>query len=162
MVAATPGGRRLELYIRSLSPNDGATVEHAERVRDLAASERYDEAAITVWGTEVGLSTTAIRTASGKCVLDRIASFRAWADERNLTMDPFFETRTVTAPVTGESHATLGLPVSCLAEYEDGELVHAVPYHDGTVSWTVADRLDQLEAACEDVPASDDARTVTL
>lgn len=161
MVGTTPDGRRLELYVRSLTPDDGPTTEHAMRVRDLAASDRYDEAQITVWGSEVDLSAANIQTPGGKCVRDRIASFRSWATDRGLTMRPFFEPRTAPAPVTGEVHATLGLPVSCLAEYEESELVHVAPYYDGTVSWTVADRLAHLEAACGEAPANEDARTVT-
>lgn len=163
MVAATSGGRSLELYVRSLSPADDPAIAHAHRVRDLASSAPYDGASITVWGSEVGLSTTAFRTPEGKCILDRIGEFRSWAADRNLTMLPFFETRAVTAPETGESHAALRLPVACLAEYEDEELVHVTPYHNGTAACTVADRLDRLEGETRDdrQPATDEARTVT-
>lgn len=162
MVAPTPGGRVLELYVRTLTAGDDPAPAHARRVRDLAATARYDAAAITVWGSEVGLSTTALRTPEGKCLLDRIGEFRAWAAARDLTMRPFFETRTVRAPDTGESQAALGLPVACLAEYEDDELIHVAPYHDGTATCTVADRLARLDVAVrEDCPPARGARTVT-
>lgn len=150
MVAATPGGRSLELYVRSLTSGDDPARAHARRVRDLASSRHYDDAAITVWGSEIGLSTTAFRTPEGKTILDRIGEFRAWADGRDRTMLPFFETRAVRAPVTGETHTALRLPVSCLAEYADGELVHVAPSHDGQAAHTVEDRLARLEARIAD------------
>lgn len=168
MVAATPGGRSLELYVRSLSPGDESTRAHARRVRDLASSARVDDATVTEWGSEIGLSTTAFRTPEGKAILDRIGQFRAWAAGRDRTMLPFFEARAVRAPVTGETHTALRLPASCLAEYADGQLVHVAPCRDGTAVHTVEARLDRLEASPDDrspdrdhAPDAGRAQTVT-
>lgn len=147
MTEGTSDGRSLELYVRSLTPADGPATDHARRVRDLAGSGRISEASVSVWGSEVGLATTAFRTPAGKWILDRVATFRSWADERELTMVPFFESRTGRSSVTGESYTALRLPVTCLAEYEDGELVHVAPHYDGTVACTVGDRLRRLEDA---------------
>lgn len=157
MVAATPGGRSLALYVHSLAPGDDRARGHARRVRELAATARVDDATVTVWGTEVGLSTTAFRTPEGKAILDRLGEFRAWATDQGGSMLPFFETRTVRAPVTGETHTALRLPRSCLAEYADGELVHVAPFSDGSTAHTVEDRLAHLETlAGEDRPPERD------
>ena len=139
------GDRRLELYVRSLSGGEPTASEHAQRVRTLAASGQVADATVLVWGEEVGLSTTAFRTRVGKCILDRVASFRAWAEERGGSMTPFFDARTVTGTVTGECYASLRLPVSCLAEYEAGDLVHVAPYRAGSTTCTVEDRLRHHE-----------------
>ena len=144
MVPRSSDGRRLELYVRTLSAAASPAVDHAERVRDLAAAGRVVDADVLMWGDEVGLSTTAFRTGVGKTILDRVAAFRAWADDRGATMAPFFETRTVTGGVTGESYATMVLPMACLAEYRDGELIHVAPYRAGDGTCTVADRLRYL------------------
>lgn len=139
------GDRRLELYVRSLSGGEPTASEQAQRVRNLAATGRVADATVLVWGEEVGLSTTAFRTRVGKCILDRVASFRAWAQERGGSMRPFFDARTVTGTITGERYSSLRLPVSCLAEYEDGDLVHVAPYRAGTTTCTVGERLRHHE-----------------
>jgi hypothetical protein len=145
MASGTPDERRLELYVRSLSSGATPAADHAERVRALAAADRVADAEVLVWGEEVGLSTTAFRTRVGKAILDRVAAFRAWADDRGATMAAFFETRSVTGTVTGESYASIRLPVACLAEYADGDLVHVAPYQAGDGTCTVGDRLRYLE-----------------
>lgn len=147
------GDRRLELYVRSLSGGDPTASEHARRVRNLAARDRVAEATVLVWGEEVGLSTTAFRTRVGKCILDRVAGFRAWAGERGGSMTPFFDARTVTGTVTGETYSSLRLPVSCLAEYEDGDLVHVAPYRAGSTTCTVAERLRHHEGPAREEEA---------
>lgn len=145
MVTGTPDRRRLELYVRSLSAADTPAEDHARRVRALASDGHVAEGAVLVWGQEVGLSTTAFRTRIGKCILDRIGTFRAWAAERDASMEPFFTSRTVTGRVTGESYAALRLPVTCLAEYVGDDLVHVAPHRDASRTVTVADRLRELE-----------------
>jgi len=145
MVSGTSDGRTLELFVRSLSPGETGGVDHARRARTLAATGRVADASVTVWGEEVGLSTTAIRTPMGRAILDRVAELRSWADDRDVTMVPFFESRDVTSEMTGESYTAMRLPVSCLAEYVDGELVHVAPYTDGTAVHSVDDRLAHLE-----------------
>lgn len=152
MPTGTPDERRLELYVRSLASGATPAADHADRVRALARDGRVADADVLVWGEEVGLSTTAFRTRVGKAILDRVAAFRAWADDRGATMEPFFETRSVTGTVTGESYTSIRLPVACLAEYADGELVHVAPYRAGDGTCSVGDRLRYLEG-----PAVDEA-----
>ncbi len=145
MPPGTFGDRRLELYVRSLSGGNAAGGDHARRVRELDRSGRVDAGTVVVWGDEVGLTTTAFRTRVGKCIVDRVAAFRAWAADRGGTMAPFFETRSVTGEITGESYTAVRLPVACLAEYEGDELVHVAPYRAGDADCTVGERLGYLE-----------------
>ena len=144
MPPGTLGDRRLELYVRSLSGGTAAGEKHARRVRELDRRGRVESGSVVVWGEEVGLTTTAFRTRVGKCIVDRVASFRAWAADRGGTMAPFFETRSVTGDVTGESYTAVRLPVACLAEYEGDDLVHVAPYRAGDADCTVGDRLQSL------------------
>jgi hypothetical protein len=109
---------------------------------------------VSVWGREVGLSTTAARTDAGEFVLDRVAAFREWADAHDVCVETFFETREVDSGLTGESYTALVLPVVCLAEYRDDEVHHVAPYTTGSAVHTVADRISALETAV-DVPSTD-------
>ncbi|WP_135365000.1 HTH domain-containing protein [Halosimplex halophilum] len=147
MVTASTQPRSVALFVRSLSPSASPAARHAEWVRALEAGGRVAEASVAVWGSEVELSARARRTPAGKCVLDRVAAFRAWADERGVSMAPFFDTRAVSASLTGEEYTALRLPVTCLAEYEDEELVHVAPYSTGEAICSVADRLRRLDRA---------------
>lgn len=160
METAAPHSDSVELFVRSLSPTGTSACQHVDRVRDLASTDRVERASISIWGDEVGLSSTAPRTESGRLILDRVAAFRNWADDRNVTMAPFFDDRAVTSSVTGEEYTALRLPVSCLAEYADGELVHVAPYSNGDAICSVADRLAGLEDPDRfaDVDGTADAR----
>jgi len=153
--------RRVELFVRSLSPgarNPGTT--HLPRLRRLADEGTLD-LSVSVWGREVGLSTTASRTDTGQYVLDRVAAFREWADASGVCVEPFFETREVESGLTGESYTALVLPATCLAEYREGELCHVAPYTSGSAVHTVADRVRLLEDGSPEPPTDAPAPTVT-
>lgn len=139
--------RRAELFVRSLSPASARSPagEQRRRLRDLAERDGLSDLSVTVWGREVGLSTTAARTEPGSLVLERVAAFRKWAEQRGVSMDPFFESREVRSELTGEEYVSLVLPTSCLAEYEDGDLVHVAPYCAESAVCSVADRVSSLE-----------------
>jgi len=147
----TTDPRRVELFVRSLSPKTGRSPATAQldRLRRLADEDVVD-LSVTVWGREVGLSTTAARTDAGEFVLDRVANFREWADDHDVCVEAFFETREVESGLTGESYTALVLPVACLAEYRDGELVHVAPYTTDSAVHTVSDRVTTLEAPDDD------------
>ena len=140
--------RRVELFVRSLSPQSGRSpaVTQLEGLRALADEGAID-LSVSVWGREVGLSTTAARTDAGQFVLDRVAAFREWADARGVCVESFFETREVESELTGESYTALLLPMVCLAEYRDEKLRHVAPYTTDSAVHTVADRVTALEAA---------------
>jgi len=146
----TTAPRRVELFVRSLSPGTGRspTETQLNRLRQLADEGSVD-LSVSVWGREVGLSTTAARTDAGEFVLDRVASFREWADAHDVCVEPFFETREVESGLTGESYTALVLPVVCLAEYRDDDLCHVAPYTTGSAVHTVADRVSALEDAAD-------------
>lgn len=147
MATATPSDRSLNLFVRSLSPAEAPGTDHVARVRALAADGRAADATVTVWGHEVGLAETPRRTATGRFLLERVAAVRAWADERGVEVAPFFRVREVAAEVTGETHAAIRLPIRCLAEYRNGEVVYVTPHLAGERTVTVADRLAELETA---------------
>ena len=134
----------VELFVRSLSPSDGPVARNVYRLRALESRDRIERGRVVVWGREIDLSQTVRTSAPGRFFLDRVATFRSWAADRDVTIEPFFGTREVHCSITGEEYATLTLPVCCLAEYHDGSLQHVVPHSDGRVSCGVEDRLATL------------------
>jgi hypothetical protein len=144
--------RRVELFVRSLSPaTPNPATAQLPRLRRLADEGTLD-LTVSVWGREVGLSTTAGRTDPGTCVLDRVAAAREWADDNDVSVEPFFETREVDSTLTGESYTALVLPTACLAEYDGDELVHVAPYATDSAVHAVSDRVDALEDAHTESP----------
>lgn len=151
----TPG-RDVELHVRSLSSRTGQELrERAIEVLDgLESAGAIDSFTVDVWGERVSLSTTAVETARGRQVLDRVGTFRAWANRNGVSLEPFFDAHATTSRITGEEYTTLCLPVATLAEYENDTLVYVTPHEtDGSVH-TVQDRLDILaERGVEDESA---------
>ena len=137
---------RVELFVRSLSPDAtrSPATEQLQRLRRLDQQGVVD-LTVSVWGREIGLSTTATRTDTGQYVLDRVAAFRDWADREGVSVEAFFETREVQSSFTGESYTALVLPTCCLAEYREEKLLHVAPYTTGDAVHSVADRLSRLE-----------------
>jgi len=77
----------------------------------------------------------------------RYRRFWAWASERDRTLEPAFDTRTVGSMVSKETHEVIEFPVLCIAVYVDDELVHVAPSTDASTeeTTTVADTLAALE-----------------
>lgn len=144
-----PPGSRVELNVRSLASRTETgvqerAVELLDRLEREGALASYT---VRVWGERVGLSTTAVETNRGQELLERIGTYRGWANRNGVSLEPFFESSATTSRITGEEYTTLRLPVIAMAEYEDGEVVHVTPHeNEGGVS-TVDDRLDRFEAS---------------
>lgn len=143
------GRVRVELHVRSLAPRAGGRQQERviDRLDHLESAGRVDEATVDVWGRQVGLSSAAARTDAGRYVLDRVESFREWADETGRSVESFFETRRVSSDITDEEYVALVLPSLTLAEYRDGDLAYVAPCSDGDEVTTVPDRLDVLAAS---------------
>lgn len=151
-VIETPQGRRLDLYVRSLSPSGARAHQEAvlDRLTRLEAAGHIAGFTVHVWGKQVNTTTAAARTDAGRFILDRVSEFREWARRNGRSLGSFFETRDVASTITGEEYTTLVLPTMTLAEYRDGTLDFVTPCTDGEVVYTVHDRLDRLDAGDTD------------
>jgi len=160
---ATHTGTRVELYVRSLSPDEGRGPQSAvlETLRHLEDENRIDELSVSIWGRQIALSTTAAQTDEGRAILETIESFRSWARATDRSLEPLLETREITSSVRNETRVSLVLPTILLAEYDgDGELIHVTPHMaDGSVT-TVADRLETL-GTCHSHRNTDETPPVT-
>lgn len=153
----------IELYVRSLLP-DGAGKRQDAVIDQLAALEREDEIAgydIIVWGKQVAPESAAANTDEGRYLLNRIAEFKQWALSNNVSLESFYERRTVDSAVAGDATDAIRLPVIGLAEYDGDELVHVAPCTEGERVHTITDRLENLEAGLPS-PLAEDTATHSL
>lgn len=138
----------VELWVRSLA-RPAVCREQSDLVSRLDRLEKRGVIGgvdVGVWGREMVLSASTVRTAPGRRFTNRYELFRRWADRNGASLAPFFEQSQVTSDITGEEFTVVLFPVTTLAEFDGGDLVHVSPCSvDGTVR-TVHDRLAAMEA----------------
>ncbi|MFB6178911.1 MAG: HTH domain-containing protein [Halorientalis sp.] len=123
---------RLELYVRSLAPLQGlaqqrAVIDELERLVSEDVIDGYD---VHVWGDAVAVDSALAETDTGRGIQTRIAAFQQWALSENVSVQPFFETKTRSSRITGEDRTVVTLPTLTVAEYEGAELVGMAPHRD--------------------------------
>ncbi|WP_254535422.1 HTH domain-containing protein [Halomarina litorea] len=136
-----------ELFVRSLTGGSahGIQQEVVERLSALAASGRLDGFDLHVWGRELPHDSAAARSETGRFVADRLAAFRQWARDNDLSL-PAVTTTDRASAITEEAYTATTLPRIALAEYVDGELRHVAPCEGPECHTAVADRVAALEA----------------
>jgi hypothetical protein len=153
----------IELYVRSLLP-DGAGKRQDAIIDELDALERDGEIAgydVIVWGKQIAPQSAAAGTDEGRYILNRVAEFKQWALSNNVSLESFYERRTVDSAVAEAATDAVRLPVVGLAEYEGDELVHVAPCTKGETVHTITDRLERLKAGLPS-PLADDTATRSL
>lgn len=123
------------------SPID-ATLRMLDR---LQADAVIDDVAVETWPREVALGEGAPYSE----VVSRFEEFTAWADKRNVYIQPPFSTQSRRSEITGETREVLVTPVRCLAVFVDGALRVVFPHtarrEDAVETYTVRDALALLE-----------------
>lgn len=143
-----PNPVSVELYARSLAP-DGArpAIESVvERLQRLDAADAIADLTVHVTGEKVCPDSPTARTDPGEFLLDRIASFEAWADRTGRSVSGAFRRVEDARGIDGSDHSGVTFPTMAMAEYEAGELRFVSPATDGATVHTVPDRLDVLES----------------
>lgn len=130
----------VDCYIRPTAAT-GAVDEIVSTLRRYDHRDRFGSLSFGTWPTSVGLDTPAFRE-----VRATVRTFRAWATERDVALDPMFAVEEHVTEITGERAKRLRLPVVCLAIYEDGKLECVLPHRSAGRIWTVPDALDAMEA----------------
>jgi hypothetical protein len=138
----------LEVYLRSLCAGGGHTPQEAviERLSCPEFDGFVDEKRVRVWGRRISPDTAAADTDAGRIVLDRIAEFRNWAEENDMSVGSFFDTHEIDSAITDESYTATTVPSLTLAEYHGDDLRRVTPCCDGESIYTVDYHLDLLEA----------------
>lgn len=135
-------GTRVELYARETLPSVAQKRRErvADRLRDLTGDGCVSAVEVSSWPKTVPTDGTGHEA-------DRYEEFSAWADERAVSLAPFFETRQCYSPATGEKGWRLVLPALCLAVYRDGDLRCVYPHSTNDGSRSVMDGLRAIESA---------------
>jgi len=134
----------IELYIRSLAPTDIRDKQESviERLDELDRANRIDSFEVILCGDCVCASLATAKTAVGKRLLDRFASFEEWSAERNRTLAGFTEQDTEST-LSGTHITGVKFPRLALAEYRSGDLSFVAPSRNGSENTTVIDRVEE-------------------
>lgn len=146
---------RVELYVRSLCPTGVYQRQEdvIERLNEMDEDDRIDGFSVSVWGERI-VPETAGQTEMGATLLDRISRFKQWAQRNDVEL-PAFSRRSVTNVATDDADAAITLPLTGLAEFIDGELVHVAPCRDGATVRSVDDRVARITTPPEGAPVTD-------
>ena len=137
----------LELYVRSFAPETHFRHQRQviDRMNRLVTEGTVDSYSVRVWGKRLVMSALQ-ETEAERNLRARIEAFWSWARNNDLSIAPFFPTESVHWPLTDETCTVVTLPGMTLAEYAGDDLGFVSPCTDGERVYTVANRLDRLEA----------------
>lgn len=141
-------GRRVELYVRSLSypVTYGQRGGVIERLQDLESAGLISGFDVSVWGRELVISGTTVATETGRRLIDRYRTIRTWAEGEPDAVDSPFEVKRVDSRITGDEYTAVVFPFAIMAEFVDSELVHVTPCTEDGALCSVTERLEVLEA----------------
>lgn len=154
--------RRVELFVRSLSPADPSQQRGVvDRLQALDAEGRLEDLSILVWGDRIA-PDIARRTANGRQLLDRLRAFQHWERDADAQLPAFDWQHSVTNLATDRSCTVIALPTMALAEYVDGTLSHVAPCRRDGTCYSVADRVAALADATKPLEDGESERTAAL
>lgn len=136
---------RVVVWMRGASPPpDDPRTAVLTRLRELEAAGLVDDMSVRVWGRYVAAPSESAEGTEHP-IRDRIAEFRAWAEENESSLEPAFRRCERTTMVSETTSDVIRLPLQCLAVYEGDRLVEVVPRSTGRGTETVADCVSRLE-----------------
>lgn len=152
---STGGHVSVECYVRADAISD--PVEgRIEDLRALASDGTVDEYAVRTWPAEVVLAPLTEETLA----VERYRTFRRWAAQWGVRVEPPFRRTTRRSELTGETREVLRTPSLCLAVHVDGRLREVFPHTSKGTTYDVADALETLAAGVLTVDDSVDVEPV--
>lgn len=152
---ATGGHVSVECYVRADAISDPVEAR-IEDLRALARSGTVDEYSVRTWPAEVVLAPLTEETLA----VDRYRTFRRWAAQWGVRVEPPFRRTTRRSELTGETREVLRTPSLCLAVHVDGRLREVFPHTSKGTTYDVADALETLAAGVLTVDDSVDVEPV--
>lgn len=138
----TPGGRvSVDCYVRADAISDPVE-SRVESLRALARNGAIDEYTVRTWPAEVVLAPVTEETLA----VERYRTFRQWAAQWGVRVEPPFRRTTRRSELTGETREVLHTPSLCLAVHVDGRLREVFPHRSKGTTYGVADALATLES----------------
>lgn len=147
MTETDTGKLRVRLFVRKTLPRPARerVAEVRSRLKRLADTGRICEVDVSHWEKRIQYPGPA--NSRGR---DRYNEFTAWAREQDVSLRPFFDTRTCYSMETGQRSEWLVFPALCLAVYEDDILTGVYPHADGDRRRSVSDCLELLAEGTAD------------
>jgi hypothetical protein len=148
-MSQTHCGTRARLHVRETLPYPvrGRRERVADELSALVAAGTLAEFDVVTWDKRIPAD------GSGDPELrDTYLAFETWAEDRGVSLSPFFETRECYSWGTGERGTWMVLPALCLAVYEDGELESVYPHRDGDTYHSVWAGIDSLDGTTDSSP----------
>lgn len=129
----------VDVYVR---PDQlaGALDEHVRELRALATEGTLEAVDVHSWPSRVPVQSPAADA------VERFREFRAWADDRGVSIQPPFSVHAVASEFTGERRTYLSTPVCCLAVSAGGALAGVYPHTDDEEHYSVADGVEAVVA----------------
>lgn len=140
--------RRLELYIRDSYPAAVSETIHTirERCTRLDTQNVVDDCRIDHWPPCTPASTTDL-AAEQASRHDRVTLLQAWAADNDYSLEPAFDTHTVTSSLLDRelSYEHISVPLLTLVLYDDDEVCGVFPCTSEHRTYTVDDGITALE-----------------
>lgn len=150
--SATSAHVAVDCYVRADAVSDPLEADLAA-LRGLARDGAVDELRVRVWPSEVVLSPLT----EDSLAVDRYRTFREWAAQWAVRVEPPFRRETRRSEFTGETREVLRTPALCVAVRVNGRLREVFPHRSRDTTYSVADAIDALERG---VPTVDGALSV--
>lgn len=156
----TGAGGRIELYLRSLAPAPGNSIQNdsLDALRQLEESDRLDSVRARVWGDSICTKTPEISGLTD--MLETITRIYSFSAENDPTVTPFFSIRRVDSSLADESFERIVPPQRTLLTYQDGSLIGVFPCLIDNRNHTPVDAIERLETL-SDISISQTAETTS-
>lgn len=134
------GDVNVVLYERTeLPPPTAERAQHVyERLEELAERGHIESVTREEWVKRAPVANC------DEALRDTYLSFTAWADEEDVRLTPFFQTRECFTPEAGEHTDWLVMPAFCLGVYDEDGVSAVYPHASDAGTHTVEDGLQAL------------------
>lgn len=150
----------VDLYVRAASPCPEERDTIISTLTRLEADQQIDNYTIHLWPKTVPLAS--LSDSDSDWIPSLYQTFRSWAAEQDLSLQPAFTRREFSVAYTGSHERRLQLPVHAMAVYIAQSLLAVYPHTDDGTVQTVADGLAALERGdLRERPISGDSDNTT-
>ena len=151
---ATEAHVAVDCYVRADAVSDPLEADVAA-LRRLERDGTVDDVRVRVWPSEVVVSPLTEETLAVR----RYRTFREWAAQWAVRVEPPFRRETRRSEFTGETREVLRTPALCVAVRVNGRLREVFPHRSQGTTYSVGDAVDALERGA---PTVDGALSVAV
>ena len=137
-------GRRLELWIRPGTREDGAS-RLVARARALEADDCVEAVEVREWDAYQDLSSR-LHSHRERDARVALQAFKRWAWQHGSELVGFGERRRAGRGRMGPEYVTQRVPWALLAEYQNGVLVNVTPCDHERRARCISERLERLDS----------------